>query len=220
MLKDYVIMLNTYVVFSTQCPIMLKGYVIMFKRRVILCTKHMNLSIPLVIMQIGVLFCVHNILLCQKILVYYYVKLGYLVYKVYELVYTTSYYLNARVLFCSPSVFIVVKDYVIKLKRGDSRCCLVQLRGVVPENVRMRHCVDKTLRGFDIINISCRQVSLRQDDSNFNIMTYIFDIIKHRVDKSTPYADKIACLCKIITHYIDKFTSFLDKITLRCDKIK
>ena len=66
MLKDYVIMLNTYFVFSTQCPIMLKGYVIMLKRWVILFTKHVNLSIQLVIMEMGVLFCVHNILLCQK----------------------------------------------------------------------------------------------------------------------------------------------------------
>ena len=66
MLKDYVIMLNTYVVFSTQCPIMLKGNVIILKRWVILSAKHVNLSIQLVIMQMGVLFCVHNILLCQK----------------------------------------------------------------------------------------------------------------------------------------------------------
>ena len=66
MLKDYVIILNTYVVFSTQCPIMLKGYVIMLKRWVILSTKHVNLSIQLAIMQMDVLFCVHNILLCQK----------------------------------------------------------------------------------------------------------------------------------------------------------
>ena len=69
-------------------------------------------------------------------------------------------------------------------------------------------------------NMSSNQVTLRQDDPNFNIMTYMFDIIKHRVDKSTPYVDKITCLCKIITHYIDKFTCFLDKITPRCDKIK
>ena len=80
----------------------------------------------------------------------------------------------------------------------------------------MRHCVDKTTREFDII--TSRQV--RQDDPNFNIMTYTFDIIKHPVDKSTPYVDKITCVCKIITHYIDKFTCFLDKITTRCDKIK
>ena len=40
MLKDYVIMLNTYVVvFSIQCPIMLKSCVIMLKRWVILSTK-------------------------------------------------------------------------------------------------------------------------------------------------------------------------------------
>ena len=69
-------------------------------------------------------------------------------------------------------------------------------------------------------NMSSSQVTLRQDDANFNIMTYTFDIIKHRVDKSTPYVDKITCLCKIITHYIDKFTCFLDKITPRCAKIK
>ena len=51
-------------------------------------------------------------------------------------------------------------------------------------------------------------------------MIYTFDIIKHRVDKSTPYVGKITCLCKIITHYtsIDTFTCFLDKITPRCDK--
>ena len=51
-------------------------------------------------------------------------------------------------------------------------------------------------------------------------MTYTFDILKHLVDKSTPYVDKITCVCKIITHYIDKFTCFFDKITTRCDKIK
>ena len=66
MLKDYVIMLNTYVVFSTQCPLRLKGYVIMLKRWVILCTKHVNLSIEFFIVQMGVLLCVHNIVLCQK----------------------------------------------------------------------------------------------------------------------------------------------------------
>ena len=66
MLKDYVIMLNTYIVFSKQCPIMLKGNVIMLKHWVILCERHLNLSIQLVIMQMGVLFCVHNILFCQK----------------------------------------------------------------------------------------------------------------------------------------------------------
>ena len=99
----------------------------------------------------------------------------------------------------------------------ESICCLVQLRGVVPENLRMRHCVDKTVWHN---NMSSSQVTLRQDDPNFNIMTYTFDIIKHRVDKATPYVDKITCLCKIITHYIDKFTCFLDKITPRCDKIK
>ena len=66
MLKDFVIMLNTYVVFSTQCRIMLKGYVIMLKRRVILSTKHVSVSIQFVILQMGVLFCVHNILSCQK----------------------------------------------------------------------------------------------------------------------------------------------------------
>ena len=44
--------------------------------------------------------------------------------------------------------------------------------------------------------------------------------LKHRVDKSKPYVDKITCLCKIITHYINKFTCFLDTITTRCDKIK
>ena len=49
-------------------------------------------------------------------------------------------------------------------------------------------------------------------------MIYTFDIIKHRVDKSTPYVDKITCLCKIITHYMDTFTCFLVKITPRCDK--
>ena len=27
----------------------------------------------------------------------------------------------------------MVKDYLIMLKRGESICCLVQLRGVVPE---------------------------------------------------------------------------------------
>ena len=64
--KDYVIMLNTCVVFSTQCPIMLNGYVNMLKRWVILSTKHVNLCIQLVIMEMGVVFCVHNILLCQK----------------------------------------------------------------------------------------------------------------------------------------------------------
>ena len=61
MLKDNVIMLNTYVVFSIQCPIMLKSYIIILKRWVILSTKHENLSIQLVIMQMGVLFCVHNV---------------------------------------------------------------------------------------------------------------------------------------------------------------
>ena len=30
-------------------------------------------------------------------------------------------------------------------------CCLVQLHGVVLENLRMRHCVDKTTRELDII---------------------------------------------------------------------
>ena len=91
-------MLNTYVVFSTQCPIMLKGYIIMLKRWVILSTKYVNLSVQLVSMQMGVLFCVHNILLCQR-LYYYVTKLGYLVYEVCELVYTTSYYLNSRLVF-------------------------------------------------------------------------------------------------------------------------
>ena len=38
----------------------------MLKRWVILSAKHVNLSIQPVIMQIDVLFCVHNILLCQK----------------------------------------------------------------------------------------------------------------------------------------------------------
>ena len=65
MLKNYVIMLNTYIFFSTQYPIMLKGYVIMLKRWAILSRKHVNLSIQLVIMQMGVLFCAPN-LLCQK----------------------------------------------------------------------------------------------------------------------------------------------------------
>ena len=66
MLKDYVIMLYTNAVFCTQCPIMLKSYVIMLNRWVILSTKHVNLSRQLVIMQMGVLFCIHNVLLCQK----------------------------------------------------------------------------------------------------------------------------------------------------------
>ena len=43
-----------------------KGKVIMLKRWVILSAKHVNLSIQLVIMQMVVLFCIHNILLCQK----------------------------------------------------------------------------------------------------------------------------------------------------------
>ena len=38
-------MLNVQVVLSTQCPIMLKGYVIMLKIWVILFTKHVNLSV-------------------------------------------------------------------------------------------------------------------------------------------------------------------------------
>ena len=66
MLKDYVIMLNTYVVFSTQCPIMLKGYVIMLKHWVNLLMKRVSLSIQLFIIQMGVLFCAHDILLYQK----------------------------------------------------------------------------------------------------------------------------------------------------------
>ena len=43
--------------------------------------------------------------------------------------------------------------YYIKTRcyLGESICCLVQLRGVVPETLRMRHCVDKTTRGFDIL---------------------------------------------------------------------
>ena len=65
MLKNYVIMLNTYIFFSTHCPIMLKGYVIMLKYWAILSRKHVNLPIQLVIMQMGVFFCAHN-LLCPK----------------------------------------------------------------------------------------------------------------------------------------------------------
>ena len=38
----------------------------MLKRWVILSTKHVSLSIQRVIMQMGVLFRAHNILLCQK----------------------------------------------------------------------------------------------------------------------------------------------------------
>ena len=103
---------------------------------------------------------------------------------------------------------------------GESICCLVRMHGAVPENLRMRHCVDKTTRGFNIITYHLANLLLDKMTQTFNIMTYTFDIKKNRVDKSSPYVDKITCLCKIITHYIDKFTCFSDKITPRFDKIK
>ena len=49
MLKWYVIMLNARAVLSKQCPVMLKCYLIMFKNG--LSTKHVNLSINRVIMS-------------------------------------------------------------------------------------------------------------------------------------------------------------------------
>ena len=86
-----------------------------------------------------------------KRLNYYVKKLGCLVYEVCERVYTTSYYLNAR-LVLSIQCIIMAKYYVVMLKRGVILLNqYVQLRGVVPENLRMRHCVDKTTREFDII---------------------------------------------------------------------
>ena len=86
-----------------------------------------------------------------KRLNYYVKKLGCLVYEVCELVYTTSYYLNAR-LVLSIQCIIMAKDCVIMLKCGvESICCLVQLRGVVLKNLRMRHNVDKTTHEFAII---------------------------------------------------------------------
>ena len=51
------------------------------------------------------------------------------------------------------------------------------------------------------------------------LKSWVILSMKHGVDKSTAYDDKIACLCKIITHYVDKFTCFLDN-TPRGDKIK
>ena len=72
MLKDYLIMLNTYVVFSTQCPTMLQGCYYVKT----LSTKHVNLSIQLVIMQMDVLFCAHNILYYVKRQYYYVNKVG------------------------------------------------------------------------------------------------------------------------------------------------
>ena len=77
-------------------------------------------------------------------------KLGYLAYEVCELVYKTSNHLKAR-LVLSTQCLMMVKTYVIACYRGESVCCFVQLLSVVPENLRMRHCVDKTTCGFDII---------------------------------------------------------------------
>ena len=113
-------------------------------------------------------------------------------------------------------------SYYVKTRcyLGESICCLVQLRGVVPRKFTHEPLCGQSDTWVWQNNISCRQGSLRQDDPNFNIMTYTFDIVKYRVDKATPYVDKITCLCKIITHYIGKFACFLDKITPRCDKIK
>ena len=73
------------------------------------------------------------------------------VYEVCELAYTTS-YLNAH-LVLSTQCLIMVKDYVIMLKRGVILVnqYVVLLRGVIPESLHMRHCVNKTTRGFDII---------------------------------------------------------------------
>ena len=96
---------------------------------------------------------VHIIYYYAKRLYYYVKKLGYLVYEVCELVNITSYYLNAR-LGLSTQCLDYGKRlcYYVKTRcyLGESICCLVQLRGVVPENVRLRHYVNKTARGFDI----------------------------------------------------------------------
>ena len=88
-----------------------------------------------------------------KRLNYYIKKLGCLVYEVCEPVYTTSYYLNARLVLSIQCIINgkILRCYVKTRCYLESICCLVQLRGVVPENLRMRHCVDKTTREFDII---------------------------------------------------------------------
>ena len=123
----------------------------------------------------------------------------------------------------STQCLIMVKDYVIMLNAVVS--WWINMWSYSTAWCCSRKFTHATLCGQNDTwvwhnNISSRQVTFRQDCPNFNIMTYTFDIIKHRVDKSTPYVDKITCLCKIITHYIDKFAWFLDKITPRCDKVK
>ena len=99
-----------------------------------------------------------------KRLNYYVKKLGCLVYEVCELVCITSYYLNARLDLSIQCIIMAngLRHYVkTRCYLVESICCLVQLRGVVPENLRMRHCVDKTTREFDII--TCRLAKLLLD---------------------------------------------------------
>ena len=151
MLKDYVIMLNTYVVFFHTVSYYVKRQCYHVKTIGYLVCEECELYKLLLCKWV---YCfVYTISYYVKRLKYYVKKLGYLVYEVCELIYTTSYYLNARLVLSTQSYYGKRLCYYGKTwcYLVESICCLVQLHGVVHEILRMRHCVDKMTREFDII---------------------------------------------------------------------